>query len=135
MIIKKAYQVSAVTILDKRCNKTKMQEIPKEETNNRSINTNRENNKKITKSNKTYNKTLTKKEKYFQTNYIPKTSNFYGPPNIHKSVEINKAVEIQKSDLIEIPNPRDLKFRPMVADPSCTTNKFSKLIDIFYNHS
>ena len=31
---------------------------------------------------------------------------------------------------MEIPNPNDLKFSPIVARPPCPTNKFSKLIDI-----
>ncbi len=39
---------------------------------------------KITKFCKTRMKTLTKKEKHFLTNYIPKTSNFYGLPRFNK---------------------------------------------------
>ena len=40
------------------------------------------------------------------------------------------AVETQKFQYIEIPNPSDLKFRPIVAGPSGPTNRFSKLINI-----
>ena len=39
-------------------------------------------------------------------------------------------METQKSEYIEIPNPSDLKFKPIVTGPSCSTNRLSKLIDI-----
>ena len=39
-------------------------------------------------------------------------------------------VEIQKSEHIKILKPNDLKFRPIVAGPSCPTNRLGKLIDI-----
>ena len=37
-----------------------------------------------------------------------------------------KAVETQKSDYIETPNPGDLKFRHIVVGPSCPTNRLGK---------
>ena len=77
-----------------------------------------------------HNKSLTKKEKDFLTNYISKTSNFNGLPKIHKSKQIKTAVETQKSENIEIPNPSVLKFRSIVAGSSSPTSRFSKLIDI-----
>ena len=77
-----------------------------------------------------HNKSLTKKEKDFLTNYISITNNFYGLHRIHKSKQIKNAVERQKSEYIEIPNPSDLKFRPIVAGRSCRTSRLSKLIDI-----
>ena len=76
------------------------------------------------------NKSLTKEEKDSLTNLISKTSNFYGLPKIHKSKQIKNAVEIQKSKYTESPNPSDLKFRPIVADPSGPTSRLSKIIDI-----
>jgi len=36
----------------------------------------------------------------------------------------------QKSEYIEIQDPNDLLFRPIVAGPACPTNRISKLIDI-----
>ena len=57
-------------------------------------------------------------------------SNFYGPPKIHKSKQIKNAIETQKSKCIEIPNPSDLKFRPIIAGPSGPTSRLNKLIDI-----
>ena len=44
------------------------------------------------------------------------------------SEEIKIARETQKYKYIEIPS--DLKFRPIVRDPLCSTNKFSKLTNI-----
>ena len=76
------------------------------------------------------NKSLIKKEKDFLTNHISKTSNFYGLPKIYKSKQIKNVIETQKSEYIEIPNSSDLKFKPIVAGPSCPTSRLSKLIDI-----
>ena len=103
----------------------------KDETSKKLIDTNTDNNiiSKITKFYKIHNKSLTKKENDISTNYIPITSNF-GLPKIHKSKQIKNAVETQKSEYLEIPNPGDLKFRPIVAGLSCPTSRLSKLIDI-----
>ena len=76
---------SAVVILDKTYNKTKFQEILKDETNNKLIDKNMDNNTilKMTKFCKMHHKSQTKKkEKDFLTNYISITSNFYGLPKI-----------------------------------------------------
>ena len=81
---------------------------------------------KITKFCKIHNKWLTKNEKDFLTNYILITKNFYGLPKIHNS----KQIKPPKSEYIEIPNPSDLKFRPIVAGPPCPSNRHSRLIDI-----
>ena len=78
--------------------------------------------KKSTNSCGMHNETLTKKENNFQTNYIPKTSNFHELPKIYKSKEIEIAVKTQKSKYIEIPDASDLKFRPIVAGTSCPTD-------------
>ena len=112
--------------------KTKIQEISKDETNYKLIDTNMDNNaiSKIIKFCKIHNKPPTKKEKDFLTNYTPITSNFYELPKIHKSKQIKNAVVTQKSEYIEIPNPNDLKFRPIAAGPSFPTSRLSKLIDI-----
>ena len=45
-------------------------------------------------------------------------SNFNWQPKIHKSKEIKIAVEIQKSEYIEIPEPSDYKFKPIVGGPT-----------------
>ena len=112
--------------------KTKIQEILEDKTYYKLIDTNVDNNiiSKITKFCKLHNKSLTKKEKDFLTNHIFITSNFDGLPKIHKSKQIKNAKETQKSKYIEIPNPSDLKFRPIVAGLSCLTSRLSKLIDV-----
>ena len=48
---------------------------------------------------------------------------------MHKAEEIKIAAETQKFKHEEIPNPSDLKFRP-IAGLSCSTNSLIKLIDI-----
>ena len=40
------------------------------------------------------------------------------------------AVETQKSEFIEIPNPSDLKCRLIASGPLCPTNRLGKPIDI-----
>ena len=71
----------------------------------------------------------TKKEKRYLTNFDYRTSQFYGLPKIHKSKTIIKAINDQNLEYIEILNPPDLKFRPIVAGPACPTHRISHLID------
>ena len=49
---------------------------------------------------------------------------------IYKSKQIKNAVETQKIEYIEIPNPSDHKFRPIAADSSCPTSRLYKIMDI-----
>ena len=79
---------------------------------------------------KKYENTLTKQESAYLTNYVFKTSNFYGIPKVHKSKIINDAIEQQKSEYIETLEPNDLSLRPIVAGPICPTRNLSNLIDI-----
>lgn len=73
---------------------------------------------------------ITKKEKDYLIDFECKTSQLYGLPKIHKSQQILSAIEEQNSEYIEIKNPSDLKFRPIVAGPACPTHRLSNLIDI-----
>jgi len=66
----------------------------------------------------------------YTQDFEAKTSQLYGLPKIHKSKLIIKAIEQQNQEYIEIANPNDLKFRPIVAGPSCPTHRLSNLIDI-----
>lgn len=77
-----------------------------------------------------HNNILKRKEKDFLTNFIIKTNNLYGLPKIHKSEQIKYAISTQNSEYIQIHNPDDLKFRPIVAGPACPTSRLSNLIDI-----
>jgi hypothetical protein len=77
-----------------------------------------------------YNSELTEKERDYLINFESKNSQFYGLPKIHKSSEIIEAVKTQNQPYIKILRPSDLKFRPIVAGPSCPTHRLSNLIDI-----
>ena len=46
------------------------------------------------------------------------------------SKDIKIVAETQESEYVEIPDPNDLKFKPIVAGPPCSTNRLRKLIDI-----
>lgn len=75
-------------------------------------------------------KNLTKKEIDFLLKFDSKTSTFYGLPKIHKSKIINDACNKHNSEYIELLNPKDLQFRPIVAGPRCETSHLSSLLDI-----
>ena len=76
------------------------------------------------------NASLTDHEQKFLLDFDCKTSTFYGLPKIHKSTLIQDACKTQNSEYIEISDPLDLQFRPIVAGPSCETSRLSCLIDI-----
>ena len=59
--------------------------------------------------------------------YIQKTGNCHGLTKIRKSKKIKIELETQKSEYAEISNTRDLKFRPIVAAPSCLTYRLRKV--------
>ena len=91
IIITEADTGSTIVILNKTYYGTKIQEILRDETNYKLIDTNIDNYiiSKITKFCKTHNET--KKEIVSLSNYIPKTTNFYGLTNIPKSKEMKKS--------------------------------------------
>ena len=77
------------------------------------------------------NGNLTNKEIDFLLNFDCKTSTFYGLPKIHKSETIEKACkENENVEYIEVKDPQDLTFRPIVAGPNCETSHLSLLLDI-----
>ena len=65
-------------------------------------------------------------------------SNFYGLPKVHKSKQINEAIEQQNNGYIEIHEPEELTARPIVGGPNCPTRPLSQVIKIilklFLNH-
>ena len=77
-----------------------------------------------------FSQCMTEKEIDYLTNFEVKTSNFYGLPKVHKSKQIEAAVQQQNSPFIEIQSPEDLKFRPIVAGPQCPTHRLSHFIDL-----
>ena len=55
---------------------------------------------------------------------------FYGLPKIHKSQLINNKCTQIDGEYLELLEPEDLTFRPIVAGPACETHRLSNLIDI-----
>ena len=77
------------------------------------------------------NGNLSNKEIDFLLNFDCKTSTSYGLPKIHKSKPIeNTCRENENVEYIEVKNPQDLTFRPIVAGPNCETSHLSLLLDI-----
>ena len=76
-----------------------------------------------------YSSLLNKDEIAYLTKFDSKEANFYGLPKVHKSEIIKKAVQEQKSEVICVPNPSDLKVRPIIGGPSSPTSHLSELID------
>ena len=91
---------------------------------------------KITQFCRTHNETLTKKDKDFLTIYIPKTSNLYRLPKIHKFEEIKIALENQKPEYIEIQTPvtANSDLQSNHAPPMDLTNCGLKSNGIDYSH-
>ena len=77
-----------------------------------------------------YSDCLTKKEQDYLTKFECKSSNFYGLPKIHKSKQIQSGLENNTSSYIKLPEPTDLKLRPIIAGPACPTQRLSNLLDI-----
>ena len=86
--------------------------------------------KKIGELANKYESLLTKAEKLYLTNISFSTSNFYGLPKVHKSKQINEAIQQQNNEYIEIHEPDDLTVRPIVGGPNCPTRPLSQLINI-----
>ena len=63
------------------------------------------------------------------TKFDSKEANFYGLPKVHKSEQIKQAIAEQKSEVIVIPLPSDLKIRPIIGGPASPTSHLSMLID------
>ena len=85
---------------------------------------------RIRKLVKDHSAELTPKEQQYLTDFEVKTSNFYGLPKVHKSTVIINEVNQTSEDFIQCKDPLDLKFRPIVAGPSCATHRLSNFIDI-----
>jgi len=72
---------------------------------------------------------LTKHEIDYLLKFESKTSTFYGLPKIHKCQSIQKKCKDFKSRYVEVLDPDDLAFRPIVAGPICETSRLSSLAD------
>ena len=74
-----------------------------------------------------YKDMLTESEGKYLTDFEWRTSNLYGLPKVHKSKMIK---EKATATVINVTQPTDLKFRPIVGGPNCPTNRLSNLVDI-----
>ena len=79
---------------------------------------------------KKYKDCLTKDEISALTKFDYKEANFYGLPKIHKSQIIKAAVNDQKSEVVNVESPSDLKIRPIIGGPVSPTSNLSKLLDL-----
>ncbi|XP_071177790.1 uncharacterized protein [Mytilus edulis] len=77
-----------------------------------------------------YTTATTEKEYDYLKNFERKTSNFYGLPKIHKSKEIQSAINSQQNEYIKVQKPTDLKLRPIIAGPASPTHRLSNFLDI-----
>ena len=75
-------------------------------------------------------KEITRNERNYLLDFECKSSMFYGLPKIHKSKLINKECTQIDGEYLELLDPEDLTFRPIVAGPACETHRLSNLIDI-----
>ena len=72
---------------------------------------------------------MTRQEIDYICNFDSKSSSFYGLPKI-ESADISEKCKLSDSEYVEIQDPKDLTFRPIVAGPICETSRLSNLIDI-----
>ena len=91
--------------------------------------------KKIGELPNKYESLLTKAEKFYLTSISFLTSNFSWLPKIHKSKQINEAIQQQNTKYSEILKyseiqPEDWTVGPIVGWPNCPTRTLSQLIDI-----
>ena len=68
-----------------------------------------------------YESFLAKVEKFYLTNIFFSTSKFYGLPKVHKSKQINEAIQQQNNHNIKIHEADSLTVRPIVGGPNWPT--------------
>ncbi len=132
IIIKVADKGSAVVIMNKPYYQGKILEMLQDTETYSELDENMDRQviNKIKKLTEEYDNCLTDKEKDYLTKFDYKTSQFYGLPKIHKSKLIIEAIKEQNNECIQLLNPGDLKFRPIVAGPVNPTHRLSHLMDL-----
>jgi hypothetical protein len=131
-VIKEADKGNAVVILDREYYRDNILDMLKdrmyyEETDKKA---DQKTYKMITKLLHEHEGELHKEEIDYITNFTFTESYFYGLPKVHKSEVISNAILEQHTEYINIINPDDLKFRPIVGGPNCITQRLSHFIDI-----
>ena len=86
--------------------------------------------KMINKLLEEHGESLFEEEAGYLTIFKHNTSYFYGLPKIHKSNLISEAIKLQNAEYIQMFQPSDLKFRPIIGGPNNPTQILSHLLDL-----
>ena len=131
IIIKEADKGGGIVIMNREYYKTKMLEMLEDNSFYRQANDDcsKSTFKKI-KSLIKLSGDVTRHEIDYLLNFEFKSSSFYGLPKIHRSNLIQEKCQKTYSTYLELKDPSDLKFRPIVAGPNCETHRLSNLIDL-----
>ena len=131
IIIKEADKGGAFVIMDTTFYKTKMDKMLSNESTYKKLPQSKEGDAKkvIEKFVKKYSRSLTEEEQKYIAAFDMNISNIYGLPKIHKSKIIIDAINTQKSEYVILEEAPDLKFRPIIAGPTCPTSQLSAFID------
>lgn len=131
IIIKEADKGGATVIMNSSYYESKILEMLNDKLYYKKIPANVDNQviNKIRRLSDKYSHCLTKSESKCLTEFNFKTSQFYGLPKIHKSKQISSAINKQNSDVVNVLEPSDLPFRPIVGGPICPTSNLSFLLD------
>ena len=132
IVLKEADKGGAIVIMDKDYYKDLVLDQLHDEEYYKKLQNNMENltKRRINKLVSDYSHCLTDKEESYLKDFVPKNSNFYGLPKIHKSKQIQSAIREQNNTYVEILQPDDLKLRPIVAGPESITQRLSHFIDL-----
>ena len=131
IVIKEADKGGGIVIMNKEFYKTKLLEMLEDKSFYKLIEnqTTKETMKKLKKV-VSLLKEITRNERNYLLDFECKSSMFYGLPKIHKSKLINKECTQIDGEYLELLDPEDLTFRPIVAGPACETHRLGNLIDI-----
>ena len=132
LVIKQSDKGGACVVMDADFYLSKMLEILSDGNTYKLLGQNIDNKvfKNIEKLTNEHSDELTKHEIGFLTNPNYKTSQLYGLPKVHKSKLINHKLKSSTSEYLEITQPHDLSFRPIIAGPACVTSKLSEFLDL-----
>ena len=131
IVIKEADKGGGIVIMNKEFYKRKILEILDDKSFYKQIESQstKETMKKVKKV-ISLAKEITRHEIGYLLDFECKQSMFYGLPKIHKSEMIRNECNKTNSEYLELLDPEDLRFRPIVAGPACETHRLSNLIDI-----
>ena len=131
IVIKEADKGGGIVIMNTDYYKQKIMKMLEDDTFYKSTNDNcnKATFKKIRELIK-LSKDITRHEIDYLLNFEFKSSLFYGLPKIHKSKLIKTKCKETTTNYLELVDPEDLTFRPIVAGTICETHRLSNLIDI-----